>query len=416
MTTPAPATGPTLSRETGIARLIALGLVPLAPACALLAGGPAVAVTLLALVLAGIAIAARRIGGEAEKMLLSLALVGNCAGVTAAMAGHAWQIDTHMLFFAILAIVSTMGSIAALLVATAVTAIHHLTLGLLVPALVYPATGQIDSVARTAIHAAIVLFEVGVLAWSMRARQRADADLRDSRGRLAETADRAAAAQAEAELARERADAAAERTRAEGRRAERAVQQIAAAARSAAESTAHAKTVMSRAAEEARQSGTLVGRTRTAMTAIEESAHQITRIVGLIDEIARQTDLLALNAAVESARAGEAGRGFSVVANEVRKLAQRSADAAQQIRSLVSTSTLRVGEGAQLVDDTGGALERIVRNVADLDMLMADLAAMAAEQSAGLSQVTVAIRQIDTLAQSDDAPRDDAPARLPVAA
>ena len=120
------------------------------------------------------------------------------------------------------------------------------------------------------------------------------------------------------------------------------------------------------------------------MGGIETSSKQIAKIIGVIDEIAFQTNLLALNAGVEAARAGDAGRGFAVVASEVRALAQRSADAAKEIKTLISTSTQQVDAGVRLVGETGNALGRIVAQVATMNTLVTEIAASAQEQAAGL--------------------------------
>ncbi len=123
----------------------------------------------------------------------------------------------------------------------------------------------------------------------------------------------------------------------------------------------------------------------------------------MIDEIAFQTNLLALNAGVEAARAGEAGRGFAVVASEVRALAQRSAEAAKEIKGLISASAQQVGEGVDLVGEAGRALERIMVQVAEINAIVADIAASAQEQSTGLDQVNTAINQMDQVTQQNAA-------------
>jgi methyl-accepting chemotaxis protein len=147
-----------------------------------------------------------------------------------------------------------------------------------------------------------------------------------------------------------------------------------------------------------------------AMHGIEQSSGQITQIIGVIDEIAFQTNLLALNAGVEAARAGEAGRGFAVVASEVRALAQRSAEAAKEIKSLISTSTDRVEDGAQLVSEAGKALERIVEQVNQINGIVIEIAASAREQSTALEQVNIAITQMDQMTQQNAAMVEEATA------
>ena len=122
------------------------------------------------------------------------------------------------------------------------------------------------------------------------------------------------------------------------------------------------------------------------MDAIAKSSQQIGQIIGVIDEIAFQTNLLALNAGVEAARAGDAGRGFAVVASEVRALAQRSAEAAKEIKGLISASAAQVDSGVKLVAETGKALERIIAQVAEINRVVADIAAGAQEQATGLER------------------------------
>jgi methyl-accepting chemotaxis protein len=154
---------------------------------------------------------------------------------------------------------------------------------------------------------------------------------------------------------------------------------------------------------DAETSGVVVRDAVNAMGAIEKSAQEISQIIGVIDEISFQTNLLALNAGVEAARAGDAGRGFAVVAAEVRALAQRSAEAAREIKTLISASTSQVNAGVALVGQTGEALQRIVSRVAEIDGLVSEIAASAQEQATGLVQVNTAINQMDQVTQQNAA-------------
>jgi methyl-accepting chemotaxis protein len=139
------------------------------------------------------------------------------------------------------------------------------------------------------------------------------------------------------------------------------------------------------------------------MQNIEQSSHRITDIVGLIEEIAFQTNLLALNAAVEAARAGEAGRGFSVVATEVRALAQRAGQASKDIRNLILTADGHVREGVSLVGDAGSSLTEIVASVKKVSDFIAEIAASGEEQMTGIEQVSNAIVSMDSMTQQNAA-------------
>ncbi len=153
----------------------------------------------------------------------------------------------------------------------------------------------------------------------------------------------------------------------------------------------------------AARSGEVMREAVSAMTEIEQSSRQITDIIGVIDEIAFQTNLLALNAGVEAARAGEAGRGFAVVASEVRALAQRSAQAAKEIKGLIASSSSHVDRGVKLVGQTEQALTDIVDKVAEIDVLISEIAQSSQEQATGLAEVNVAVNQMDQVTQQNAA-------------
>ncbi|HEY8616584.1 methyl-accepting chemotaxis protein [Phenylobacterium sp.] len=182
-----------------------------------------------------------------------------------------------------------------------------------------------------------------------------------------------------------------------------ALDEITATVRKTAEGANHARDVVNTARADAQRSGEVVRQAVAAMSEIERSAGEISQIIGVIDEIAFQTNLLALNAGVEAARAGDAGRGFAVVASEVRALAQRSAEAAKEIKTLISASSEQVGQGVALVGQTGDALNRIVEQVADITTVVSEIAASAQEQATGLHQVNTAVNQMDQVTQQNAA-------------
>lgn len=182
-----------------------------------------------------------------------------------------------------------------------------------------------------------------------------------------------------------------------------ALDQITAGVRATAEGARNVQEVVGRAKSETRTSGEIVVRTVEAMSAIERSSNQVGQIIGVIDEIAFQTNLLALNAGVEAARAGEAGKGFAVVASEVRALAQRSADAAREIKALIAVSTEEVAQGVELVGEAGMALRRIAEQVSEINEVVAAIAHSTQEQATGLAQVNTAINQMDQATQQNAA-------------
>jgi len=149
--------------------------------------------------------------------------------------------------------------------------------------------------------------------------------------------------------------------------------------------------------------GEVVSRVVDTMKGINDSSRRIADIIGTIDGIAFQTNILALNAAVEAARAGEQGRGFAVVAGEVRSLAQRSADAAKEIKTLISTSVERVEQGSALVDEAGSTMAEVVASIRRVTDIMGEITSASAEQSAGVSQVGEAITQMDQATQQNAA-------------
>ena len=182
-----------------------------------------------------------------------------------------------------------------------------------------------------------------------------------------------------------------------------ALEQLTASVKSASEGAKRANEVVANAKGKAEASEEVVQRAVSAMDEIEKSSSQISQIIGVIDDIAFQTNLLALNAGVEAARAGEAGRGFAVVASEVRALAQRSSDAAKEIKGLISASSQHVESGVELVDRAGEALKQILSSVGDINELVAEIAGSSDEQSIGISEINTAVNQMDQSTQQNAA-------------
>ena len=182
-----------------------------------------------------------------------------------------------------------------------------------------------------------------------------------------------------------------------------ALDEVTATIRQTAESACQAQAAMSHSRQAVGESSAVAGEAMEAMGRIDASSRQISQIIGVIDEIAFQTNLLALNAGVEAARAGDAGRGFAVVASEVRALAQRSAEAAQEIKGLIAQASGSVQNGVALVTRVGQALTGVVDDFSRIEGLVADIAGAAREQAIGLAEVNTAVNQMDHMTQQNAA-------------
>ncbi|MGE8397644.1 MAG: methyl-accepting chemotaxis protein, partial [Comamonas sp.] len=169
------------------------------------------------------------------------------------------------------------------------------------------------------------------------------------------------------------------------------------------ETAGHAAQLAQGASTVAAKGGDVVERVVHMMEEINSSSRKISDIIGVIDGIAFQTNILALNAAVEAARAGEQGRGFAVVAGEVRSLAQRSAEAAKEIKALIGDSVQKVETGGQLVSEAGATMQDIVKQVLHVSALIADINAATKEQASGIDQVSDAVTQLDQVTQQNAA-------------
>lgn len=182
-----------------------------------------------------------------------------------------------------------------------------------------------------------------------------------------------------------------------------AVEELASAIRSTAESAGMASQTVAEIRSNAERNSDVIKKTVVAIGEIDVSSRKIAQIITVIDEIAFQTNLLALNAGVEAARAGEAGKGFAVVAQEVRALAQRSAEAAKEINTLISTSSGQVREGVRLVGETEKWLEQISESIRSISDIVVEMSASARTQAGGIGEISAAIGQIDQATQQNAA-------------
>ena len=180
-------------------------------------------------------------------------------------------------------------------------------------------------------------------------------------------------------------------------------EELAATVRQNAENAKNASDLAGGADQNAKKGGQVVEQAVSAMAGIEGSAKKITDIIGVIDEIAFQTNLLALNASVEAARAGEAGKGFAVVAQEVRQLAQRSAQAAADIKILIQDSNGQVNDGVQLVNQAGEALTEIVGSIGKVAGIVQEIAHASQEQAIGVQEINSSVASMDEMTQQNSA-------------
>jgi methyl-accepting chemotaxis protein len=181
------------------------------------------------------------------------------------------------------------------------------------------------------------------------------------------------------------------------------MEQLSATVKQNADSARQANQLALSASTVAAQGGDVVGQVVQTMQGISEASHKIADIIQVIDGIAFQTNILALNAAVEAARAGEQGRGFAVVATEVRSLAGRSAQAAREIKALISTSVTRVEQGTALVDQAGNTMQDVVASIRRVTDIMGEISAASQEQSLGVAQVGEAVTSLDQTTQQNAA-------------
>jgi methyl-accepting chemotaxis protein len=242
--------------------------------------------------------------------------------------------------------------------------------------------------------------EAGELA---RALAEMQASLRRLVGEVRSSTDSITTASAEIATGNQDLSARTEQTASNLQQAASSMEQLTSTVRQSADSARQANQLASSAAEVAARGGSVVSQVVTTMNEINTSSKKINDIIGVIDGIAFQTNILALNAAVEAARAGEQGRGFAVVASEVRSLAQRSAQAAKEIKGLIGASVDRVEAGSRLVADAGKTMSEIVGSVQRVSDIIGEITTASSEQSDGIGQVNTAVTQLDQMTQQNSA-------------
>ncbi|UJB67248.1 MCP four helix bundle domain-containing protein [Acidovorax sp. YS12] len=218
-----------------------------------------------------------------------------------------------------------------------------------------------------------------------------------------QSTDSIATASAEIALGNQDLSARTEQTSSNLQQTAAAMEQFTSTLQQSAGSAQQASSLAAGASGVARRGGEVVGQVVATMQDIHHSSQKIADIIGVIDGIAFQTNILALNAAVEAARAGEQGRGFAVVAGEVRSLAQRSADAAKEIKGLITASVERVETGSRLVEGAGSTMQEVVQAVQRVTDMIGEITAASQEQSAGVAQVNQAVGQLDQMTQQNAA-------------
>lgn len=453
--------------------MAAWALVPVSAIAGYLAGNAPLPLLVFAAVAATAGHLGSRADGSAGRVAAALGLIAQAMAFTAAFSGHAWQLDSHMLFFALLAVTMALADQTVIVVIAIVAAIHHAVLSVVMPGVIFPSTDIVANLERTALHGVIVVMEATVLYFAIgqrismdrevartheEAREAADVEMAQRRRILDAQRDIVRRMQCAVERLANRdltvhidesfgeendqlrqdfnsaveelrrtvqivtenallvstesqsisaasndLSVRTERQAASLEEAVAAMHEISSAVRSSADAAVDARRVVAEAGAHATDSSSVVSRATEAMTAIEHSSQAISRITEVIDEIAFQTNLLALNAGVEAARAGENGRGFSVVATEVRALAARSSNSAREIKQLIDVSNTHVGNGVELVRETGHALSRITGSVSEVANHIEAIAGSAAEQASTISAIESTMQELDMVTQQNAA-------------
>ncbi len=248
-----------------------------------------------------------------------------------------------------------------------------------------------------------VVVPAGADASVMGAVQKMQASMRHMVGQVRQSSDSIATASAEIASGNQDLSTRTEQAASNLQQTASSMEQLTGTVRQSADAARQANQLASSAAEVAQRGGSVVTQVVATMDDINASSRKIADIIGVIDGIAFQTNILALNAAVEAARAGEQGRGFAVVAGEVRSLAQRSAEAAKEIKALIGASVDKVDSGSRLVADAGSTMTEIVASVKRVTDIIGEITAASSEQSDGIGQVNTAVTQLDQMTQQNAA-------------
>ena len=265
------------------------------------------------------------------------------------------------------------------------------------------AVASLEAVAEGDLSRDIPAGDSAEMGRMMDALRRMQERMRDMIGNIRQTADSIQVASTEVATGNLDLSQRTEQTAGRLQQTASSMEELTATVRQTAESAGTANQLASSASEVAQRGGAVVSQVISTMEEINTSSKRIADIIGTIDGIAFQTNILALNAAVEAARAGEQGRGFAVVASEVRSLAQRSAEAAREIKGLIGNSVDRVESGTRLVADAGSTMTEIVASVQRVTDIIGEISAAAGEQSAGIGNVNVAVTELDQMTQQNAA-------------
>ncbi|MFY0616393.1 methyl-accepting chemotaxis protein [Shimia sp.] len=474
------------SRKTGVKVLAAIAVIlgALAGGMAVMNGGNVPMLGGAAAALAGLGFYATRLGGNlAARLSVSVACSGQIMVILAAMAGHAWQLDVHMMFFAMLAMLSLMICPVSIIAAAGVIAVHHLSMTFLFPTLVYPSVDLLENVGRTVVHAVIVVAETAILVGSVlnyrrqldelskeqelqaelmqtvrgekavvetkeKAQSHVVATLHERLSRIAQgnldalidepfeagyedlrksfndsvhslggTVRSVTRLSSQIEVdSRELSEVSlnvahsTEKQAGELQHVTEAVERIAEAMQGAVAKAMDTQTRFDNTTSLTQNGTEVVRQAVSTMDEIEASSSQIDHVVTLIEDIAFQTNLLALNAGVEAARAGEAGAGFAIVASEVRELAHRSAEAAQNINGLITQSNSHVVNGVTLVRQVGDALETILGDVSEVRGNIAEISEISDTQAQSVAQIRDSMQTIGSETQANAARSEEASA------